>query len=167
MDDKPHSARCPSCHGLVPVEDRDAQGDQIICRNCNTGLKVVRRGGGIRLVFADLGPLRDELRECQQQINNLEAELARARASFGIGSLGIGLGVIYVLARVALENEAVTQELIRNGVLIAIGVGVLLELANYLFLAKRSAMTRLSRETADARKEARRLKQLIREAQRA
>jgi hypothetical protein len=167
MDDKSHSARCPSCHGLVPVEDRDTHGDQIICRNCDTGLKVLRRGAGIRLVFADLGPLRDQLRESQQQIKNLEAELARARASFGIGSLGIGLGVIYVLARVALENEALTQELIRNGVLIAIGVGVLLELANYFFLAKRSAMTRLSGETADAKKEARRLKQLIREAQRA
>jgi hypothetical protein len=167
MDDKPHSARCPSCRGLVPVEDRDAQGDQIICRNCNTGLKVVRRGGGIRVVFADIGPLRDQLRELRLKIDNLEAQHARARASFGIGSLGIGLGVIYVLARVAFESEPLTQELIRNGVLIAIGAGALLELANYLFLAKRSALTRLSGEIADARKEARRLKQVIREAQRA
>ena len=167
MDDKAHSARCPSCHGLVPVEDRDAHGDQVICRNCNTGVKVVRHGGGIRLVFADVGPLRDQPREYQQQISNLESELARARASFGIGSLGIGLGVIYVLARVALENEPLTQELIRNGVLIAIGIGVLLELANFLFLAKRSAMTKLSGEIADVKKEVRRVKQLIRQAQRA
>jgi hypothetical protein len=45
-----------------------------------------------------------------------------------------------------------------------VGTGLLLELANYLFLAKRHTISRLSDEIAEARAESLKLEQKIREA---
>jgi hypothetical protein len=47
---------------------------------------------------------------------------------------------------------------------IALFSGLLLEAANWSFLAKRSAMTRLGRELEEARAESQKLRQQIREA---
>jgi hypothetical protein len=43
-------------------------------------------------------------------------------------------------------------------------VGLQLELANYLFLAKRQAISRLNAELQEAQSEGNRLRQLLREA---
>jgi hypothetical protein len=49
---------------------------------------------------------------------------------------------------------------------VALVTGALLELANWSFLAKRHRITRLSREVAEARAEATRLRAIEREATR-
>jgi hypothetical protein len=148
------------------VEERDAHGDQIHCDNCKDGFKVVRRNGAVRLVYADVGPLRDNLREIQGRTSVLKSELKSAKASLGIGVNGLGLGVLYVVAKVGLEEQLITRELIWTAVAIATVTGVLLELTNLFFLAKHKAMLRLSSEIRQAQREARRLRQAIRDATR-
>jgi len=63
-----------------------------------------RAGDRLRLVLADVGPLRDALGQNEQLVNRLEAELAHARASFGIGANGIGIGVIFALYQVGMKG---------------------------------------------------------------
>jgi hypothetical protein len=126
----------------------------------------VVRGDRLRLVLADVGPLRDALAQNQQLTNRLEAELAHARGSFGIGANGIGIGVIFAIYQVGMNGAALSVDLLRNAVGIAFVTGLLLEGANWAFLAKRHAITRLSAELGEARAEAARLRQLIREASR-
>jgi hypothetical protein len=166
MADNAQTARCPLCRGRVAVEERDADGDQIHCDNCHSALRVRRRQGSIRLVVADVGPLRDELRTLQQRQKNLESDLQRARASFGIGANGIGFGVAYVVWQVALENALLSTALLVKAVAIAVVTGVLLEVANYFFFAKRSAITRLTAEIAELREQIRGIQQTIRDATR-
>jgi hypothetical protein len=166
MDGKAQSARCPACRAQVLVEARDSHGDQIHCDNCKGAFRVVRRDTAVRLVHADVGPLRDELRDIQGRTGALESELKSAKASLGIGVNGLGLGLLYVVAKVALENALITREMIWIAVAIAVVTGLLLELTNLFFLAKHKAMLRLSSEIRQAQREARRLRQIIREASR-
>ena len=166
MDGKAQSARCPACRAPVLVEARDSHGDQIHCDNCKGAFKVVRREKVVRLVYADVGPLRDELRDIQGRTSVLESELKSAKASLGIGVNGLGLGVLYVVAKVGLENALITRELIWTAVAIAAVTGVFLELTNFFFLAKHKAMLRLAGEIRQAQREARRLRQIIRDATR-
>ena len=166
MGDQTDSARCPICRASVLVEARDTHGDQIHCDNCKNAFRVVRREGAVRLVIADAGPLRDEMRAIQQRIAGLEGDLRTARASLGIGANGFGLGVLYVVVKVALEEQPLTTALIGTAAAIALVTGILLELANFCFLAKRQAMSRLSVEIAEAQQQARHLRQTIREATR-
>ena len=121
--------------------------------------------GGVATARA-AGHLRDELRDIQGRTGLLESELKSAKASLGIGVNGLGLGLLYVVAKVALENELITREMIWTAVAIAVVTGVLLELTNLFFLAKHKAMLRLSSEIRQAHREARRLRQIIREASR-
>jgi hypothetical protein len=167
MNAKAQSARCPACRAQVLVEERDAHGDQIHCDNCKGAFKVVRRdSAAVRLVYADAGPLRDNLRDVQGRTRLLESELQSAKASLGIGVNGLGLGVLYVVAKVGLENALITRELIWTAVAIAAVTGALLELTNFFFLAKHKAMVRLSGEIREAQREAQRLRQFIRDATR-
>ncbi|MGE0455403.1 MAG: hypothetical protein AB7O37_15135 [Vicinamibacteria bacterium] len=155
--------RCLNCKSEVQVPNTFAEGEIIQCGSCRLSLKILRRGA-LRLVIADVGPLRDELRFAQQRVAGLESELARARASFGIGANGLGLGVLYIVAQVALEEQELTRGLIGTAVAIALASGVALELANYLFLAKRREMARLSADIETLQGDVRQMQAKIRES---
>jgi len=158
-------ARCAYCRSDVSVPDAYAQGDHIKCGSCGTKHKVVR-GDVLRLVLADVGPLQDALRANELHLDRLEAELAHARGSFGIGANGIGIAVIFLLWKVTYDSETWSKDLLWTAVGVAVFSGLLLELANYAFLAKRRAMSRVSLEIETAQAEGIRLKQQIREASR-
>jgi len=149
----------------IAVPATYAHGDHIKCGACGTKHKVVR-GDRLRLVLADLGPVKDSLAQNEQLVNRLQAELSHARASFGIGANGIGLGVVYLLYQLGFGGASLNAGLIGSAAVIALISGLLLEVANYLFLAKRKAMTRLAEELEEAEAEGARLRQLIREASR-
>jgi hypothetical protein len=157
------NARCLHCREDISVPDRYAHGDHVMCGSCRTKHKVVR-GDRLRLVIADVGPLRDTLAQNERMVERLEAELAHARASLGIGANGFGIGLIYALYQVGVNGAPIGTDLLWTTLGIALFSGVLLEAANWAFLAKRSAMTRLGRELDEARAEGQKLRQLIREA---
>jgi hypothetical protein len=159
------NARCVHCREEISIPDRYAHGDHIKCGACGTKHKVVR-GDRLRLVIADVSPLRDALGQNQQLVSRLEAELSHARASFGIGANGIGIGVIFALYQVGMKGAPLSANLLANAIGIAVVSGLLLEAANWSFLAKRGAITRISRELEEARTEGQRLRQQIREATR-
>ena len=158
-------APCVNCREAISVPDRYAHGDHIVCGACRTKHKVVR-GDRLRLVLADVGPLRDALTQNEQLVSRLEADLARARASFGIGANGIGIAVIFAAYQVAVKDAPLSTSLLLNALGIAIVSGLLLEAANWSFLAKRSAITRISKELEEARAEGVRIRQQIRDASR-
>ena len=118
-------------------------------------------------MLADVGPLRDALTQNQQLVRRLEADLARARASFGIGVNGIGIGLIYAVYRVGVDGAPIGKGLLWTALVIAIVSGLLLEGANWAFLAKRNAIATLSRELDEARTEGGHLRAQIRDATRA
>jgi len=159
------TARCVHCREEVAVSDHYAHGDHIKCGACGTKHKVVR-GEKLRLVMADVTPLREALAQNQQHIERLRAELAHARASFGIGANGFGIGLIYALYQVGVKGVDISTNLLANAVGVAIVSGLLLEAANWSFLAKRSAITRLTAEIEEAEAENTRLRQLVRDATR-
>jgi hypothetical protein len=117
-------------------------------------------------VLADVTPLREALQQNEQLINRLGAELAHARASFGIGANGIGIAVAFVVYQVGWKDVQLSLNLLLNAVGVAIVSGLLLEAANWAFLAKRSSITRLSQEIADAQTESHRIRQQIRDSTR-
>jgi hypothetical protein len=158
--------RCLSCRSEVMVPNHFADGDIMQCAVCRMSLKIVRSsaGGNTRLVIADVTPLRDEIKSIELRVSGLESDLRRARASLGIGANGFGLGVLYVIAQVMLENSTLSRELFLNAVAIAIASGIGLELANFFFLAKRREMSRLSAEIDEATSEIRQLQAKIRES---
>jgi hypothetical protein len=156
--------RCVHCRTDVLVPASYADGDHIKCGACDTGHRVVRTNNALRLVIADVAPLRETLRQNDQRLRILEGEMRDARASFGLGANGLGIGVIYLLVKVAWDEETVTQGLIVTAVVIALVVGVLLELANFFFLQKRQKMTRLTEEIEQLNQDSRELRRQIREA---
>ena len=158
-------ARCVYCRSEISVPASYAHGDHIKCGSCGTKHKVVR-GEVLRLVLADVSPLQEALRANELHLDRLEAELAHARASFGIGANGLGIAVIFVLWRVTYGGEDWSVDLLWSAVGVAIGTGLLLELANYAFLAKRRAISRVLLEIETVQAENARLKQKIREATR-
>ncbi|HVO13007.1 MAG TPA: hypothetical protein VMX54_19865 [Vicinamibacteria bacterium] len=159
------TARCVHCRGDIDVPDHYAHGDHIKCGACGTNHKVVR-GDRLRLVLADLGPVKEALEQNQQMVRRLEAELADARGSFGIGANGLGIAVAYAVYQVALEGAHLAAPLLWSCILVAVVSGLLLEGANWAFLAKRQRITRLTGELEEARREASRLRQRLREAAR-
>ena len=158
-------APCVNCREAISVPERYAHGDHIVCGSCRTKHKVVR-GDRLKLVLADVGPLRDALAQNEQLVNRLEAELAHARASFGIGVNGIGIGVIFALYQLGMKGAPLSTNLLLNALGIAIVSGLLLEAANWSFLAKRSAITRITGELEEARSEGARIRHQLREATR-
>jgi hypothetical protein len=102
----------------------------------------------------------------QAMIERLEAELSHARGSFGIGANGLGIGLIYALWQIALKDRGIDSGLVWETVGVIIGAGLALELANFLFLAKRKKISRLNQEIADAEAEGRELERKYREASR-
>lgn len=158
-------ARCVHCRVDVAVPEHYAQGDHIKCGSCGTKHKVVR-GDRLRLVLADLGPVREAIELNKQLQMRLEAELAQARGSFGIGANGFGLGLIYALYQVGLRGAPIDMALLGSTLVVALVTGLLLELANWSFLAKRHRISRLTQEIAEARAEATRLRGIERDATR-
>jgi hypothetical protein len=157
------SARCVHCREEVQVPARYAHGDHLKCGVCGTDHRVVR-GDRLRLVLADVGPLRDALAQNEQLVRRLEADLSQAHGSFGIGANGIVLGIAFAVYQVAWKGAALDASLLGNAIGIAIVTGILLELANWTFLAKRQRITRLSAELQEAQAEGTRLRQLIRDS---
>ena len=162
----PAKARCSHCRADILVPDQYQHGDHVKCGACGMRHKVMRgeKEGGVRLVIADVGPLRDALLHNQQLVGRLEDELRGARHSVGLGVNGIGIGVAYFMYQVFLNNREISVELLRGAIFVAIGCGIVLELLNYLALAKRQAITRITRDLDDARTEGRALQQKIRES---
>jgi hypothetical protein len=158
-------ARCVHCREEVSVPDHYAHGDHVKCGSCGTKHKVVR-ADRLRLVLADVGPLRDALTLNQQLVGRLEAELSRARTRFGIGVNGIVAGVIFALYQVGIRGAPLSMNLGLNALGIAVVSGLLLEAANWSFLSKRSAITRIQGELKEAREEGERIRQQMREATR-
>ena len=159
------SARCISCRAEVPVPDSYEEGSQVGCPSCAVQLKIVRKGG-LRLVIADVLALQDRLRETKTLIAEASRDLQRAKASWGIGVNGLGLGVLYVVARVALDERTLDRKLVLEAVVLALVVGGLLEAANYLFLAKRRAITDLTKQLQGAIADQKELQRKIRESSR-
>ena len=158
-------AKCLNCRSEVMVPNSFAEGDTLQCGVCGMGLKVQKTGGGlVKLVITDVSPLRDEMKSLQQRVSALDSDLARARASFGIGINGFGIGVLYVIAQVMLEDKNVSRGLLFTAAAIAIVSGVALELANFFFLAKRREMSRISKEIAEATREINSIQNKIRES---
>jgi hypothetical protein len=165
MEGKVLLARCVNCRSEITVPERYAHGDHIKCGTCGTQHKVLR-GDVLRLVIADVTPLKDALRENHKLVERLEDELRGARRSVGIGSNGIGIGVAYAVWQVALQEQALDQSLLVRAVFVALLSGAALELANLLFLAKRQRIRRLSAELDEAKTNGRQLDKQIREASR-
>jgi len=157
--------KCLNCRSEVMVPNTFADGDTMQCGVCGMGLKIHRNPGGApKLVISDVSPLRDEMKAIQQRMVGLESDLARARASFGIGVNGFGIGVLYVVAQVMLEDKNLSRELMINAGLIGVISGIGLELVNFFFLAKRREMSRLGGEIAEGQKEINSIQQKIRES---
>jgi hypothetical protein len=163
----PQKAHCVHCRAAVSVPDTYAHGDHIKCGACNTQHKVVRGGeSAIRLVLADIGPLREAYQANQALVERLEAELRAARGSLGIGANGFGLGVAYFIWQVAGQEHTPDAALVWKSVIIAVLSGLALEVLNFLFLAKRKKISRLTSDIREAEEDGRALQKKLREAQR-
>ena len=159
--------RCVHCRADILVPDTYHHGDHVKCGQCGTRHKVSRgEREGVRLVLADVGPLRDALKANEIMVGRLEDELRGARHSIGLGANGLGIAVVYLIWQVALRDTPMSTGLIWQAVMVGLAAGVALELLNYVALAKRKAITRLSEELEEAREEGRALQQKIREASR-
>jgi hypothetical protein len=165
--EEPVKGRCVHCRADILVPDTYHHGDHVKCGQCGTRHKVTRgEREGVRLVLADVGPLRDALKANQSMVDRLENELRGARHSIGIGINGLGIGVAYLIWQVALKDQPLSTGLIWQAVMVGLASGVALELLNYVALAKRKAITRISHDLDEVREEGRALEQKIREASR-
>jgi hypothetical protein len=159
-------ARCISCRSEVSIPDSYADGAQISCGSCAVQLRIVRTGAGVSLVIADPLALRETLRQVKLDIAQANRELQTARASWGIGVNGLGIGILYVVAKMALEQRHLGRGLIVEAVVLSVIVGILLELVNTLFLAKRQTISRLTEQIRLAVAEQKELERKIRESSR-
>src|SRR5512141_40483 len=96
-------APCVNCRETVEVSERYAQGDHIRCGACGTDHKILR-GDRVRIVIADVTPLRETLAQNQKLVSRLESDLARARGSIGIGANGGLIGVGFAVYQVAING---------------------------------------------------------------
>jgi len=165
MEGRVLTARCVNCRSEVTVPEGYAHGDHIKCGTCAMQHKVLR-GDVLRLVIADVTPLREALRENERMVERLEDELRGARRSVGIGGNGVGIAVAYVFWQVAIQEQAFDRALVIRAIVVGILSGAALEFANLLFLTKRQRIRRLSDEIEEARADGRQLQQKIREATR-
>lgn len=165
VEDKRERARCLHCRTDIVVPASYAQGDHIKCGTCATKHKVVR-GDVVKLVLADVAPLKEALFDNRRLVERLEDEIRGARRSFGIGANGIGLGVAYAIYQVALKEQPLGQQLLLASIGVGLVGGLILEAANYLFFAKRQRIRRLSAELDEARADGKQIEKQIREASR-
>ena len=156
-------SRCAHCRSDISVPASYVHGDHIKCGSCGMRHKV-SRGDVLRLVIADVGPLRDALVANKSLTERLESELRHARGSFGVGVNGLGIGVIYAIWQIVRADRSIDTGLGWEAAGVAVLSGLLLEAANFFFLAKRQRMRRIDSEIDEARAERRSLEQKIREA---
>jgi DNA-directed RNA polymerase subunit RPC12/RpoP len=165
---EPVKGRCVHCRADILVPDAYQHGDHVKCGQCGTRHKVTRgEREGVRLVLADIGPLRDALKANENMVGRLEDELRGARHSIGLGANGLGIGVVYLIWQVALKDQPFSTGLLVQAVMVGLATGAALELLNYVALAKRKAITRISHDLEEAREEGRALQQKIRDSSRA
>jgi hypothetical protein len=153
------------CRSDVAIPVTYAHGDFIKCGTCGTQHKVVR-GEGVRLVIADVTPLKEALRSNDAMVERLQDELRGARRSFGIGANGIGIGVAYAIYLVAMQEQTLDTQLAIRAAMAMVGSGIVLELLNYFFLTKRQRVKRLQAEIEEAQANSNELAQKIRESSR-
>jgi len=165
MAEAVQKSRCMHCRSDIIVPESYHHGDHIKCGSCGMRHKV-SRGDVLRLVLADVGPLKDALNANKQLVDRLEADLRHARGSFGVGVNGLGIAVIYALWQIVQKDRPIDSGLAWQAVAVAVLSGLLLEAANFLFLAKRKRLSQLGNELSEARAEGRSLQQKIREASR-
>ncbi len=158
--------RCLSCRVDVHVPASYEHGDQVKCGSCGTLHKVVR-GERVRLVLADVGELRESVRTAEERVAQLAGELRHARGSIGIGVNGLGVGLGYVLWQLGLRDELWSTALLWRAAAYSLVSALLLEAANFLFLAKRQHMIRLAEEVEAARVDVRQARQRLRDSSRA
>jgi hypothetical protein len=151
------------CRVEVVVPASYEHGDQVKCGSCGSLHRVVR-GERTRLVLADMGALRESVRAAEKHVHQIEDDLRSARASVGIGVNGLGVGVAYIVWQIGLQDAPWSTALLWKAALSSLLAAVALEAANYLFLAKRQHLTRLSKEIESARRELLELRQRLREA---
>jgi len=163
--DRTERARCVHCRSDITVPPSYAHGDHIKCGTCATKHKVVR-GDVLRLVIADVAPLREALFDNRRQVERLEDELRGARRSFGIGANGLGVGVAYAVYQIALNEQPISQQLLFAAIGVALFSGIVLELMNHLLLSKRQRIRRLNAEIDEAKTHGRSIEKQIREASR-
>jgi DNA-directed RNA polymerase subunit RPC12/RpoP len=164
MAEAVHKLRCAHCRSEIAVPDSYQQGDHVKCGSCGMRHKVSRGEGALRLVIADVGPLRDALQANHSLVDRLDAELRHARGSFGLGVNGFGVALAYALWQIMRKEHPIDIGLAWEAAGVAIVSGLALEAANFFFLAKRQRLRRLSDEIDEARTEGRSLEQKIREA---
>jgi hypothetical protein len=163
--EKSQSARCIHCRSEVNVPEAYAHGDHIKCGSCGTKHKV-SRGEILRLVLADTAPVREALQANEALQERIIDEIHGAQRSFGIGVNGIGVGVAYAIYEIAVKERMIGSDLLWAAVGVGLFAGIVLELVNFLFLAKRQRIRRLSSDLDEAREEGRRLQKMLREASR-
>jgi hypothetical protein len=164
---EPGKGRCVHCRSDILVPDTYQHGDHVKCGQCGTRHKVMRgEREGVRLVLADVGPLRDALKANQSMVGRLEDELRGARHSVGLGANGLGIAVVYIIWQVALKDMPMSTALIWRAVVVGVVSGIALELINYMALAKRKHITRITNDLEEVRQEGRTLQQKIRESSR-
>jgi hypothetical protein len=163
--DRTERARCVHCRSDISVPPSYTHGDHIKCGTCSTKHKVMR-GDVMRLVIADVTPLREALFDNRRMIERLEDEVRGARRSFGIGANGLGFGLVYVVYQIAFNEQEWSQQLVLAGLGVALFSGVALELMNHFLLAKRQRIRRLSAEIDEAKAHGRTIEKQIREASR-
>ena len=73
----------------------------------------------------------------------------------------------FAIYQLGFKGEPLGMNLLFNAIGIALVSGLLLEAANWAFLAKRQRIARLSEELAEAEAEARQLRMKLRDATRA
>ena len=164
MDEKSAVAQCAHCRADVAVPDSYAHGDHIRCGTCSTSHRI-QRGEALRLVLADVTPLKDALQDTQQRLGRLEDELAGARGRLGIGMHGLYVGVAYLLYSVH-QGELLSAALAFKTLAVIVVCAVVLETLNFFFLAKRQRIERLSGEIDELKREAVALRHKLREASR-
>ena len=140
----------------MAVPDSYAHGDP---SNAELGIKHNGPGETLRLVSgrgpcARLSPKRPLI----------EVEANPARVAASARCHGIGIGVLYAIVQIGVNGTPISRELGWQSLGIAVLVGLGLELANHLFLAKRQRIQRLSADLQEAREAGRHLQKVIREA---
>jgi hypothetical protein len=165
MDEKASVARCAGCPAEVNVPDSYAHGDIIRCGICGTSLRVVR-GDRLRLVPSDLAPLKSALDDLAARRERLEDELQGARGRLGIGVHGLYVGLAYVLYQIAFNEHVWSVGLFASAFGIAAVSAIVLEVLNFLFMAKRIRIERLSSEIEELQQEETAARHRLREATR-
>jgi hypothetical protein len=162
IDEAP-KPRCVHCRSEVTVPPGYAHGDHVKCPQCGTRHRI-SRGDGVRLVLADVTPLREALESNRQLVARLQNDLQRTIMTFGLAANGLVVGIFYVFFRAFLQGAPVDMRVIAQALGLSLAAAVVIEIVNYLYLGKRRRIDQIKADIEEARAEAGQLQQKIREA---